>query len=157
MKPKNLIAKLIVGTCLAVSPLLTGCENPFSPEFDHKATEGHANVAGTWYKPESGISGNWKYHWGYLYLEQKGTEVKGMERWEQYNPVKISGFVDGNHLHLTKRMGEHVKHINGTVEGDVFDASYTSTSVRDGSQINIKRIYTRINDDIPDEYYDSID
>ena len=154
MKLEKLIAKIFLAGALAAGPLMTGCEpdEPDKPEHTKIAAEGHAEVFGTWYKPEEGVtSSGWRWHWGYLYLEQEGTNVWGTESWEFYGPITARGFVDGNKMHLQMGSGEYASYLDGVVEGNTFNANYSFDS--DGKTIITRRVYNRQSEDIPEGYY----
>ena len=111
------INRKIFYSALIISPLMTGCETE-EPEHSRNAAEGHAVAYGTWYKPEAGTtSSGWKWHWGYLYLEQNGTNVWGIYRWELYNPRDIKGFVNGNEIHLDLESHNEPNSLDGTING----------------------------------------
>ncbi len=149
---KKIIKNSILAGTLIISPLMTGCETE-EPEHSRNAAEGHAVAYGTWYKPEAGTtSSGWKWHWGYLYLEQNGTNVWGIYRWELYNPRDIKGFVNGNEIHLDLESHNEPNSLDGTINGGVMNLTHTF-SLDDGKIYHTSSTYTKQSENIPEEYY----
>ena len=127
----------------------SGCE-PDEPKHTKRGVEGHADVYGTWYKSEAGTTPSGRrWHWGYIYLHQKGTNVWGTARWERYSPEEVRGYVNGNRLYLENK--ESPKTFEGEVRNDVFNTTYRFFS--EGEFYSLRKRYTRISEDIPKEYY----
>lgn len=113
---------------LAISIIgLAGCE----PEEDKKeqfVPEGTADMRGTWY--DRGAKGGWygpekTWGFGWLYFEQYGTNIFGREDPELYlqnnayeDLPELTGTIDGNRFHLTKRFYDLTSTINGTINRD---------------------------------------
>jgi hypothetical protein len=136
---------------LALCSALTflGCEEPekdpaLDKQYQHNAPAGVIPVFGHWHKDKEGTTPRgWSWHWANLYLEQDGTNVWGIYKWEGYNVIIVRGGINGNILSLD----------NGRLEGVVKGDSFMCQNNMGAETHKGRQTFHRISDQIPDYYW----
>lgn len=152
---KRFLSVVAVVSFLAISSIFLGCEKEgddaeglYDGTYQNYVTEGATAVFGQWYKNAEGSSGGWSWYWANIYLEQSGTNVWGLYRWEQYGSFYVEGSIVGNKLYLkTSSNGA----LEGTVSGDSFECQ-NSMDVYTGT-VDGEQAFSRISADIPSSYW----
>jgi hypothetical protein len=166
---KKTLKKILAGALIAGTLAFQGCKQEerkrteihIYPEIVHKTSKqrnsliersylseqyvptGVADVRGTWYKNGKHGGGGPKDDWdyGWLYLEQYGSNVIGSYHHEYYDDdYGARGAIFDNILHLDIKYsrGDIKEHIVAIIEGDVI--KYYENNPLDRSERKIERL-----------------
>jgi len=163
MKIKGLVKKLVLGSAITLSSVLSGCGVESMITNPQYVEEGCADVRGTWYQHGS-TSGGWygnpndpKFasEWGFswYYLKQYGNKIEGKSEYEfyknnnKYNSLPdVVGNVEGNkvYLQVLDDSGATEFTVETTAEGDVMTTEKTTGEGISGRKGNFDRISPEI-------------